>query len=378
LPFPTFSLFGQFSTPDYTSQARFWPTQTKYPREDYAGAGACKNCHQQIFETQRETAMANTAMRAVHSAILTSHPRLSFSHGAYRYEITTTGEKSVYTVADDRNAASDNLLWAFGTGRVAQSFLFKRKDLDLYESRVTYFSQPDGLDFTPGRALASAGSLDEAMDRQVGRAEVYRCFSCHTTASGIDGSFDEDRLIPGVSCEACHGPGLNHVDAMQGLPARTSASSAEANTPARIFNPAKLTPEESVDFCGSCHGSYWDISLLNSSGTGNARYQPYRLEESKCWNKNDARLTCVACHDPHKEVETEASAYDHVCLSCHLSKPGEGVAVAADATHPGAACPVARKDCTSCHMPRVYFPVMHASFPDHRIRIVREGEPFPD
>jgi hypothetical protein len=129
------------------------------------------------------------------------------------------------------------------------------------------------------------------------------------------------------------------------------------------------------------------VSLSGSSGAGNARFQPYRLEQSKCWNKNDARLTCIACHDPHQELDTVAEDYDHVCLSCHLSK-GAAVRTAATqppqaspartANHPGAACPVATKACTSCHMPEVYVPAMHRSFPDHRIRIAHENEPVPD
>jgi hypothetical protein len=48
------------------------------------------------------------------------------------------------------------------------------------------------------------------------------------------------------------------------------------------------------------------------------------------------------------------------------------------ADHPGAACPTATKNCASCHMQKVYVPEMHDKFTDHRIRIVRAGESFPD
>jgi hypothetical protein len=374
-------LLAQFATTDYASQPRFWPTQLRYPRNDYAGPVACAQCHQAIFNSQQATSMARTAMRAGDSGTLQSNPHLSFANGVYRYDVVTIGGKSHYVTTDGRTTRSAPLAWAFGTDRVAQSYLFKKEDKkqegEFYEARVTYFQQLGNLDFTPGRALNSAMDVEEAMDRQVGKAEVYRCFSCHTTASGIEASFDEQKVIPGVSCEACHGPGRDHIDAMEGSPAHSQATAAVENTSERIFNPKKLTPEESVDFCGACHGSYWDVSLTDSSGVGNVRFQPYRLEQSKCWNKNDARLTCIACHDPHKEVDKDAAAYDHVCLSCHLNKISK-VPVAADPTHPGAVCPVARKDCTSCHMPQVNVPVMHTSFPDHRIRIARAGDPFPD
>ncbi len=48
------------------------------------------------------------------------------------------------------------------------------------------------------------------------------------------------------------------------------------------------------------------------------------------------------------------------------------------ADHPAAACPTATKDFASCHMPKVYVPEMHADFTDHRIRIAKKGEPYPE
>jgi hypothetical protein len=346
-------------------------------------------CHKLVFETAQQTSMAHTAMLAGESSILKSNPDLSFSNASYRYNIRTSDGKSIYSVINGVTQQSALLVWAFGTSRIAQSYLFKKKDGEFHEARVTYFRSLAALDFTPGRALASATDvdIDEAMDRQVGRAEVYRCFACHTTGSRMGNDFDETRLIAGVTCEACHGPGQQHVTQME---VGNSSPAGAENQPDAIFDPEKLTPEESVDFCGSCHGSYWDVSLSGSSGVGNARFQPYRLEQSKCWNKNDARLTCIACHDPHKEVETEASTYDHVCLSCHLTTGSKTKTAATQKekrrllqedlaeTHPGKACPVSIRDCTSCHMPQVYVPAMHTAFPDHRIRIVREREPFPD
>lgn len=375
-----FILHAQFATSDRVSQPGFWPTQTMYPRDSYAEPKACADCHERIFDDAQQTSMAHTAMLAGESDILRSNPDLAFHHNSYYYDIRTSDGVSIYTVMNGPKQESAQLKWAFGTNRVAQSWLFKKKDGQFYEVRVTYFKTLKGLNFTPGRALSDPENVEEAMDRQVGRAEVFQCFGCHTTASGMGSSFDESRLIPGVSCEACHGPGKAHIDEMENLPPERGAKNPIENTRKAIFNPEKLTPEESVDFCGACHGSYWDISLSGAIGANTARFQPFRLEESKCWNKSDPRLTCIACHDPHKQVDSVAADYDHVCLSCHLTKmnAAQSVSLHPDKTHPGPACPVAVENCTTCHMPEVYVPVMHRSFPDHRIRIARDGEPFPD
>ncbi len=308
-------------------------------------------------------------MHAGDSEILRTHPKMNFAVGAYHYEIDTSATGSSYTVTNGSNSISATLLWAFGIGRVAQSYLFKQDDGNFYEARVTFFKSLQAINFTPARALTSPKDTAEAMYRPVGSAEIGRCFACHTTGSTIGGEFDEKNLVVGVSCEACHGPGMKHVAAMQ---AAALAGTTE-NSAGTIVNPARFDPVDSVDFCGACHGTWWDVKFSGGRGVSTSRSQPFRLEESKCWGKGDARLTCIACHDPHEEVRTDPSSYDHACLSCH---PASGEAKKA-ASQP-ATCPVSTKQCVTCHMPKVYDPDMHYKFTDHRIRIARDGEAYPE
>lgn len=56
----------------------------------------------------------------------------------------------------------------------------------------------------------------------------------------------------------------------------------EAGTMA-IFNPAELTPADSVDFCGASHGTCWDIVLGGAKRIENVRFPAYRVEKSRCW-----------------------------------------------------------------------------------------------
>jgi hypothetical protein len=237
------SIYAQFATSEQIGQPGFWPTQTKYARDEYVGAQACEDCHRGIVKTQLETSMAHAAMRAGESNILEANPKLGFVHDIYRYEIRTAGGQSIYTVTDGRRARSAPLIWAFGTKRGGQSYLFEEKAGEFHEARVTYFISLGALNFTPGHAVTSPGDLDEAMDRSLAPEEVYRCFGCHTTASGIGSSFNESKLIPGVSCEACHGPGREHVAEMEGVAAKSSAAAFRAQaTPAKMFNPMMTTP----------------------------------------------------------------------------------------------------------------------------------------
>ena len=314
--------------------------------------------------------MARAVMHADEARVLRSHPELTYRVGPYHYLIKSDGNHSLYTITNGTETLSSPLLWAFGTPRVGQSYLFKRHDGRFYEARVTYFQSLDGLGFTPARDIASPKNVEEAMDRPVSSAEISRCFGCHTTASTMGDKFDEQNLILGVSCEACHGPGAKHVESMKTFMKGDLNAGAQTN----IFNSAHLDPIDSVEFCGACHSTWWDVKNSDGRGVATTRSAPYRLVTSKCWGKGDARLTCTACHDPHQQLQTESAAYDHACLKCHLNSAGQK----STTDHPGAGCPITTKNCTSCHMQKVYVPEMHSNFTDHRIRIVRQGEPFPE
>jgi hypothetical protein len=142
-----------------------------------------------------------------------------------------------------------------------------------------------------------------------------------------------------------------------------------------IVNPAKFAPLRAVDFCGACHGTPRDVELSGAGGRITVRFPAYRLEKSRCWGAaGDARLTCFACHNPHRPLERDPAAYDAACLRCH--KNGAAGRDAETAQQP--ACPVASSRCTSCHMPKYDVPGMHYKFTDHDIRVVKANAPFPD
>jgi Cytochrome c554 and c-prime len=351
---------AQMATAERIQQPGWWPTSAQTERRDYVGAAACASCHSTRVTTQQTTRMARTLAPASRSEVLAHHPRLAFRTGSFEYAITARGSEHEYSVTSGGATVSALLLWAFGLGKVGQSYLFERNGV-LHESRASYYESTDALDFTPNRALTSPRDLDEAMSRPLPPDEVRRCFGCHSTASSTTAGLDLDRLIPGVTCEACHGPGRRHVEAME----RGGNASDAART---VFDPRRLDPADSIDFCGACHATFWDVTLAGERGLAALRSQPFRLQSSKCWRSGDARLACVRCHDPHQPLVRDAAAYDGRCLDCHVSRGG-----AADASHPGRACPAAESACVSCHMPKYPVPEMHFEFTDHLIRVPQKG-----
>jgi hypothetical protein len=336
-PFSGISLSTQMRVQD----AGWWPTKGDRPREDYVGTPECAKCHAAKALTYKDTAMSQASMLPLQSESLGQHDQLPFQQGPYGYEWITTAESSTLKVTNGTASISADLWWAFGLGRMGQTPLYRRHDA-FYESRVSYYSSPGALDITPGHAREVPGSLEDALGRQQEPSEIRRCFGCHTTASTTNDQFDPSHAFPGVTCEACHGPGARHVAAIK---------AGTENSTELILNPGRLDPVGSVDFCGACHRSWQDVVGTGLTGVGvlNIRFAPYRLENSKCWKQQDARITCLACHDPHKPLVQDASSYDSRCLQCHKLR---GAAKSSLGTAKLAGCPVATKNCVTCHMPK--------------------------
>jgi hypothetical protein len=355
------------TTPDRLQEPGWWPTKGEPAASAYTGEAACLQCHAGIAATQHETPMYHAAGRPAQSTILAQHPSLTFHEGPYTETIRQTSTGTVFTV---NNETAKPIAWAIGQGEgeVGQTYLLK--DHDQYtESRISYYTALHAADLTTGQSAETPSSLQNAFGQVLKTDAAQHCFSCHTTHAVIAGNFNPDHAIPGITCEACHGPGAKHVAAM------TAGRLDQAA--ATITNPANMSPTDSVDFCGACHRTASDVNLLLPPNMGIvvARFQPYRLEKSRCWAQSgDARITCIACHDPHKPLIRDLAAYDKKCLACHQ---GSGINKASQLHATAPACKIATKNCASCHMPKYEISQTHAKFTDHDIRVVKAGETFP-
>lgn len=352
------------ATEDRVQNRGWWPTKGVPSRGEYAGPEACGQCHAAKATTQETTPMASAAGSAADAEILRRQSPLTFASEPYQFEISRLAGRSVYSVTDGIHSISQPLQWAFGTGEVGQTYVYRHEGT-YYESRVSFYPAIHALGLTLGHHAPAANDLAGAPGRVMSASEVRLCFGCHTTRSSASGRFDAAGLIPGVTCEACHGPGAKHVAAMRQKQIKLGLQS--------IVNPARLNPVDSVDFCGACHRTAWDVVLANTKGIANVRFQPYRLEKSRCWGKGDARLTCIACHDPHLPLVRDAAAYDHQCLACHES--GNARPAGNQTAH---ACPVGTAKCVTCHMGKYEIPGSHAQFTDHWIRVVKSDAAYPE
>ncbi len=352
-----------------TQNATTWRPNRKDAK--YVGAQACAKCHVEEASTQHATAMGRAAQTVETSEVLRSNSRLTFRSGPYAYEIIRRGDKSYYTVTDGTETVSEPVLYSFGQGKAGQTYVFRHNG-SLWETRVSFYKELKGLDWTMGYQLSVPTSLESALGRAIPANEVRECFTCHTTAAVNGSQLQLEGLIPGVSCEACHGPGAEHITAMEAKDFKNK----------RIFNPGKMEPDEmSQEFCGSCHRSAEQVMTNKPlNGVVSVRFQPYRIFTSRGHDPDDARLRCTACHNPHENPKEDAAFYDAKCLACHRSgeslKSAQVAKMEEGQERQAKPCPVSQRLCVTCHMPKVEVPGTHFKFTDHRIRIAIDGEPF--
>src|SRR6266581_2360331 len=180
-----------------------------------------------------------------------------------------------------------------------------------------------------------------------GRFFTYK-FGAHPrgTAALANGKLQLDNLIPGVSCEACHGPGEKHA----------TAKLLETGADSVIFNPKTLDAETlSQEFCGACHRGVDSVAMMpDLGGINNVRFQPYRLFNSRGHDPKDPHLACTACHDPHLNLNQQDAGNDSHCKICHdpgtaaatlhVNRDNSAVAKRPGPSSPGRHCPVADED----------------------------------
>jgi hypothetical protein len=321
-----------------------------------ADAQDCEACHRREADEAGPSPMTHALSRAGESDILKNNPDLSFRSGDFSYSIHRENNRSIYSVTDSTGSISAPVEWAFGAGIVGQTYLYRR-DGAWYEAAVSFYPELKGLDWTPGHAERLRTTLEEMTGRKIDPAEARRCFGCHSTTAVWGAASDLESLTPGVKCVQCHTGGAQHAAAVR----RGGAS------PTVMPKFGAMETEELASLCGKCHPSWADIAANGPRGVLNIRFQFYRLTNSRCYDSADRRIACTACHDPHGSLVKDSNSYDSKCQRCHL---------AADTR--AKTCPVSKRDCVTCHMPKVDVPGLHYRFTDHQIRIARAGDKYPD
>ncbi|MCB9832144.1 MAG: C cytochrome precursor [Planctomycetes bacterium] len=206
----------------------------------------------------------------------------------------------------------------------------------------------------------------------------------------------------GIACEACHGPGQEHVEANRSPLRRYELHLAgDDRADPTIVNPARLDHERSSEVCGQCHGMafysspldridrdgtpyrpgddlddtrvlqdpkdpkqkrYWDevvrndpVYLVNhfwNDGMVRVSGRDYSsLRKSACFTKG--KVGCLDCHSMHdadpNDLLVRDRTTDQVCMDCHRE-----IAAKPEA-HSHHAVGSSGSSCINCHMTEVTY-----------------------
>ena len=221
------------------------------------------------------------------------------------------------------------------------------------------------------------------------------CFNCHGTniVQGYD--LDEKKYNSswtemGIGCEACHGPGRQHVALMEEWeknPAAkpqydNSSKNRQLSDTLRIFSTRSSEPRRIYDTCAYCHGNknnvfvgfkggdnFTDYALpfliseplpefdfqgeFWPDGRPNRFNRPQALTMSGCFKAG--AITCTNCHVAHgsrNEHSLKVNIYqgrngDALCTQCHTQPTYAGATLAKHTFH----APESQGSrCISCHM----------------------------
>ena len=319
-----------------------------------------------------------------------------------------------YVEMADGTTARYDVVLTYGGALGRQQYLTRRTNADgsfsYYVLPLQYnyegdFANPDPSDW-PWRDYRSELWYDFSGDtlQQPENAESFdnNCAGCHFTgyqltgsdadgwaaqaAVDSEGAFDYDgdgrpELI-NTGCEACHGPGSDHL-----MPVTNGRF---------MISPGLLTPGRQAVLCGRCHSRPLGIGAgmtglplseddamplpgirrasfalshttrvsgapeaFFDSGDVKAPYQEYSdLVRSKHYRNPTRLVTCTGCHNPHAN-DAEIAASDTsgnpnaLCTTCHADiepaaeHAAEVTGVAGHASLEGIFGPYL---CTECHM----------------------------
>ncbi len=343
------------------------PGASRVEPSPYVGSRRCGDCHRHLYRMgQKESPHARTLSLGsdLASVPLPDAPIPDPLAPGIRHRFTreADGRPRLETSDDRGRIVRAVVAYALGSGEHGITMVARDDPGGTpRELRISYYAADRSWRLTKG-VNAVPSRPDEFVGLPLSGRALEQCLQCHTTwfraalpdPENPTGPESGDR---GIGCERCHGPGLNHVRAVEGGFA-DSAIAVTTRSPARRL----------LESCQECHGVTGSVEPSDPEFT---RVQGTTLRFSRCFTATEGALHCTTCHDPHRGLVRSNPLYESKCLKCHSSNEpahtGKGRALV---------CPVnPAANCIDCHMPKVADPRLQARFTDHHIRVHREKNP---
>lgn len=296
--------------------------------ENYIGSQTCINCHSEIYDSYTKAAHYKTSaeMDSGNFEQVYQNTDSVFFNDALFVAVHNKADTFYQTAySSGRIAASHSMDIVIGSGRKGQTFLFWN-DSSLYQLPLSY-------SFAFNRWINSPGY--PANKVMFNRVIPVKCFECHSSYAEQKFNqeskpiFDSRRIVMGISCETCHGPGAKHV--------KYHTKNPTDKKPSFIINTSKLNRQQQMDACASCHSGIREnlkpaFSFLpgnklddffklaynkDSTASLDVHGNQYgQLTAIKCF-KQSLVLNCSSCHNVHQKESNNMQVFTQRCLNCH-------------------------------------------------------------
>lgn len=361
---------------------------------DYVNNQQCLGCHAGQAGLWQQSHHAKAMAEATPASVRGDFRDRSFSHRGVNSRFFKRDQKfMVRTEGPDGRQADFEIKYSFGYEPL-QQYLIELPEGRLQALQIAWDTRRQRWFQLQAEERAPPGDVLHWSGRY--QTANTMCIGCHTTNYVKNYDAASDRFAsrwsePNVSCQACHGPGRQHIEWAEN---KQGASLAAPPGLGFRMDLRKASAAQQGELCMACHArrseldpqplpgqplldqvqpSLLSAGLYHSDGQQLDEvfvYGSYR--QSKMYQRG---VSCTHCHSAHSGKPKLAG--NSLCLQCH-APPGQassaGFADAAGdydrpAHHfhkPGSA----GAQCVACHMPSKTYMQIQAR-PDHSLRIPR-------
>lgn len=403
---------------EMTSLARFTPPLSS--EQGYVGSESCRDCHKDEHASWHQSYHRTMTQLASPETVLGAFDGSSIRSSGYDFKVSMEGTRHMAQMPDP-----DWLMYVHQGGKKPPANGIPTTNAPVVMTTGSHHYQTYWVPSArhPG-LLHSLPLVYLRQDRKwipresaflIGPEDVrnfftqwnHHCIRCHSTGGNPGLNLTTGQLETrvgelGISCEACHGPGNNHVDLMREL-RREGIPQANVEGGYQIQNPRKLDHRHSSQVCGQCHGVFIfkdevayeaatsgplfkpgdDLEALRQyirfpngkdpearaefeqnrkffserwwdDGTILAGGREYTgLSVSACYTRGE--MSCLTCHsmhnsDPNDQLKRTFDGRE-TCVKCH-SEPKYTTEIEQHTFHKPES---SGSSCVNCHMPHTTY-----------------------
>lgn len=370
----------------------------------FVGAQSCAQCHAKEHAAWRGSQHAQAMQHAAADSVLGRFDNARFTYAGVTSTFFRRDNRFyVNTDGPDGRLTDFEIRYTFGVAPL-QQYLIEFPDGRMQALSIAWDARPQQQGGQRWFHLYPNEKIDHRDSLHWTRREQnwnWMCADCHSTDlrrnyKASDNTYKTTWSEINVACEACHGPGSEHV-AWARLPGRDRSNQPNGlavqldarkgiawhfkNGSTHAARSSPIAARAEVETCAQCHArrapfadgikhgaglmDAHDPSLLSPGlyfADGQQQDEVYTYGsflQSKMYAKG---VTCSDCHEPHSgKLRAPGNA---VCAQCHA--PGKYDASAHTLHRTGSA----GASCAACHMPTRTYMVIDPRH-DHSLRIPR-------